>query len=65
MKSIKLITVIICTLAWVGSTTLHAESCCEKAKKDGKACAHKCCIDAAKEKKVCEKCNPKKTEEKK
>jgi len=64
MKSIKLVTLIVCTLAWVGSTTLHAESCCDKAKKAGKACEHKCCIEAAKNKKVCEKCNPK-TEEKK
>jgi hypothetical protein len=59
MKTIRLITVIFCTLAWVGSTALHAESCCEKAKKAGKACEHKCCIEAARNKKVCEKCNPK------
>jgi hypothetical protein len=58
MKTIKLITVIVCTLAWIGSTTVKA-SCCDDAKKNGKECTHKCCIEAAKNKKVCEKCNPK------
>jgi hypothetical protein len=33
-----------------------AETCCEKAKKDGKDCAHKCCVDAKKDGKTCEKC---------
>jgi hypothetical protein len=32
-------------------------SCCDKAQKAGKECAHKCCAEAAKENKVCEKCN--------
>jgi hypothetical protein len=45
-------------LAWIGSTTVKA-SCCDDAKKQGKECTHKCCIEAAKNKKVCEKCNPK------
>ncbi len=35
-------------------------SCCAKAEKKGEACAHPCCVEAAKEKKVCEKCNKKK-----
>ena len=58
MKTIRLITVIVCTLAWVGSTTVNA-TCCTDAKKAGKECTHKCCVEAAKNKKVCEKCNPK------
>ncbi len=35
-------------------------SCCAKANADGgKACEHPCCAEAAKEGKVCAKCNPK------
>ena len=67
MKSIKSIVVIVCALAFVGSTSIKA-SCCDDAKKAGKECSHKCCVEAAKNKKTCEKCNPKtdkKTEEKK
>ncbi len=32
-------------------------SCCDKAIKAEKACKHPCCVEAAKEKKVCAKCN--------
>jgi hypothetical protein len=32
-------------------------SCCDKADKAGKKCTHKCCQDAEKDNKVCEKCN--------
>lgn len=66
MKSIKLFTMIACTLALLASTvSVNAESCCDKAKKAGKECEHKCCQEAAKAKKVCEKCNPKKEDKKK
>jgi hypothetical protein len=41
----------------------HA-ACCEKSKAAGKECEHKCCVDAAKEKTVCEKCGGKKEEKK-
>ena len=65
MKSIKLFTMIACTLALLASTvSVNAESCCDKAKKAGKECEHKCCQEAAKAKKVCEKCNPKKEDKK-
>jgi hypothetical protein len=65
MKSIKLFTMIACTLALLASTvSVNAESCCDKAKKAGKECDHKCCQEAAKAKKVCEKCNPKKEDKK-
>lgn len=61
MKSIKILTLLACTIAWFAATAnVQAETCCEKAKKAGKACAHKCCVEAAKNKKTCEKCNPKK-----
>jgi hypothetical protein len=32
-------------------------SCCEKAHKAGKACEHKCCVEAEKKNEVCAKCN--------
>ena len=62
----KSITAIITALFMLGSVAIvSAESCCDKAKKDGKECEHKCCIQAKKDGKVCEKCNPPKKEEKK
>lgn len=33
-------------------------TCCEAAKAKGEKCAHKCCATAAREGKVCDKCNP-------
>ncbi|MDZ4288905.1 MAG: hypothetical protein U0984_13145 [Prosthecobacter sp.] len=42
--------------------------CCEKAKAEGKDCAHPCCVEAKKANKACEKCggkNDAKPEEKK
>ena len=62
MKSIKLLTILACTVAWMGVSS--QASCCDDAKKAGKECTHKCCQEAAKAKKVCEKCNPKKEEKK-
>ncbi|HXG46797.1 MAG TPA: hypothetical protein VNO52_04170 [Methylomirabilota bacterium] len=58
----KSITAIACALAMVASLSLARaeDSCCDKAKKEGKECTHKCCQAAKKEGKVCEKCNPKK-----
>ena len=32
-------------------------SCCDKAAKSGKECAHPCCVEAAKKGEVCKKCN--------
>lgn len=32
-------------------------SCCDKATKAGKECAHPCCVKAKADGKVCEKCN--------
>lgn len=62
----KSITAILTALALLGSVTLvSAETCCEKAKKDGKECSHACCVKAKKDGKVCEKCNPPKKDEKK
>lgn len=58
MKSIKLFTVMA-TLAMFAAASSVKASCCDDAKAKGKECTHKCCVEAAKNKKVCEKCNPK------
>ena len=61
MKAIKSLVLVVCALAFMASVTVaRAESCCDKAKADGKDCAHKCCAEAKKDGKTCEKCNPKK-----
>lgn len=61
----KSIIAVACALAVLGSVSLaRAESCCEKAKAKGEECKHKCCIEAKKDGKVCEKCNPKKDDKK-
>ena len=62
MKSIKSLIAIVAGLAILANVSLAAEkqSCCAKAKADGKECVHKCCKEAAKDGKTCEKCNPKK-----
>jgi hypothetical protein len=41
----------------VFSTSLLAESCCDKAKAAGKDCAHPCCVAAKAKGEVCKKCN--------
>ena len=71
MKLIKLLTVAACAFALVAGSAMAQDkaekakkTCCEKAKAKGEACSHPCCVEAAKEKKVCEKCNPKKEEKK-
>jgi hypothetical protein len=39
------------------SAPLLAESCCDKAKAAGKACAPPCCVEAKAKGEVCKKCN--------
>jgi len=57
----KAFTAIACAIALLGSLTLaRAENCYEKAQGAGKECKHKCCVEAKKDGKTCEKCNPKK-----
>ena len=58
MKLIKSLIIGMFTFALL-ATPAFAESCCEKAKKEGKECTHKCCVEAKKAGKTCEKCNPK------
>ena len=63
MKTLKLLTIGLFSLALMAAPAFAGESCCEKAKAEGKECSHKCCVAAKKDGKVCEKCSPK--EEKK
>jgi len=65
MKLIKLLTVGMFAFALLLTPAFAADSCCDKAKAKGEECAHKCCVDAKKDGKICEKCNGKKSEEKK
>lgn len=65
MKLIKMITVAAFALALLAGPAFAGDkTCCEKAKEASKDCAHKCCADAKKDGKTCEKCNPKKEEKK-
>jgi hypothetical protein len=60
--------VAVCSSLAIAATTPAAPAvdkskfktggCCDKAEKGGKPCAHPCCVKAAKDAKVCEKCNP-------
>ncbi len=42
----------------VDKSKFKSGGCCDKAEKAGNPCAHPCCVKAAKDAKVCEKCNP-------
>ena len=57
MNITKLLTAAAFAFAIFAAPAL-AETCCEKAKAAGKECEHKCCVQAKKDEKVCEKCNP-------
>lgn len=60
MKFIQKLTVLAFAFAVMAAAPSAWAGCCDDAKKAGKECTHKCCVAATKEKKVCEKCNPKK-----
>ncbi len=66
MKLIKTLSVGFFALALIAGPAAFAseKNCCEKAKADGKECTHKCCVEAAKAGKACEKCGGKKEEKK-
>ena len=67
MKFIKQLIVAACAFALLAGSSFAAEgkkSCCDKAKAEGKECAHPCCVEAKKDGKVCEKCNKKKEDKK-
>jgi hypothetical protein len=65
LKALSLL--LVCTLLAVAADTKAPSvdttkfkdgGCCQKADKKGEKCAHPCCVKAAKDAKVCEKCNP-------
>lgn len=58
MKSLKMMCAVACTVAFVAVSAFAADqSCCLKAIAKGEKCKHECCTAAAKDGKVCEKCN--------
>jgi hypothetical protein len=64
MKTIPALSTLVCTVALLsGAMFLRAaepkKPCCEPTVEAGKKCEHKCCVSAANEGKVCEKCHPK------
>lgn len=65
MKLIKFLTIGVFALTLMAAPAFAGESCCDKAKADGKDCSHKCCADAKAAGKTCEKCAPKKPADKK
>ena len=74
MKLVKILIVTACAVAVLAGPVMAAEdkpaekkkqTCCEKAKAEGKECTHKCCVAAHKEGKSCETCNPHKEDMKK
>jgi len=53
-----------CPLLLVGTVkafpvAVTHETCCTRAQAAGKECTHKCCVNARKNGRVCEKCNGK------
>jgi hypothetical protein len=61
MKFIKTLVTAVCVGVLLAVPAFAAEkTCCEKAKAEGKDCAHPCCVKAHKDGKSCEKCNPNK-----
>ncbi len=62
MKLVKSLVLATVTLAFCSSSVFAA--CCDATVEAGKKCDHKCCVKAANDGKVCEKCHPKKDEKK-
>lgn len=68
MKFVKMMAAIAFMAAVCVATAEVKEikkgGCCDKAKQAGKECSHPCCVEAAKDKKICEQCNAAKKEKK-
>lgn len=61
MKLLKSLMTVVVVGVLLGLPAFAAEkTCCEKARAEGKECAHPCCVKAHKDGKSCEKCNPNK-----
>jgi len=63
MKSVKTLVLAVVTFAFCSGSLLAA--CCDATVDAGKKCDHKCCVKAANDGKVCEKCHAKKDKEEK
>ena len=61
MKWIKTFAAIACAFTLMTAAALADQSCCVKEKAKGKDCKHPCCVEAHKQAKTCEKCQPKPT----
>ena len=59
MKFTKSLIVGLFALALIAAPAFAGDSCCDKAKAKGEECKHKCCVEAKKDGKTCEKCNGK------
>ncbi len=62
MKLVKSLVLAAVALAFCSNGAFAA--CCDATVEAGKKCDHKCCVKAANDGKVCEKCHPKKDEKK-
>ena len=66
MRTIKTLGALACVAALLaGPSFVRAvdepkKPCCEPTVEAGKKCEHECCVKAANDGKVCEKCHPKK-----
>ncbi|HEY6168035.1 MAG TPA: hypothetical protein VI454_08355 [Verrucomicrobiae bacterium] len=65
MKRIKTLSALLAVTALLSAPILvraadEKKPCCEPTVEAGKKCEHGCCVKAANEGKVCEKCHPKK-----
>ena len=64
MKLISMLTTAVCAGALLAAPLLlradePKKACCEATVEAGKKCEHQCCVKAANDGKVCEKCHPK------
>ena len=65
---LKVLSAVLCAGAMLLGVSIaraaDSEPCCKATVKAGKKCKHECCVKAAEDGKVCEKCHPKKDEKK-
>lgn len=55
---IGLMGILMAAILGVQSLAALAETCCQKAEREGKACEHQCCVKAASTNMICKSCNP-------
>lgn len=57
--SVFAVATMMSSFSFAADSKYKEGSCCDKAEKASKKCAHPCCVEAEKAGKVCEKCNKK------